>query len=95
LSLCIPSKLPSGAVLAETLNVVNVVNAPLKSPGLRSEPFGLPPKVSLSEYRNDPICKLSGLNYKVEAEVKLSADTWLQALAVVDTGAGPNLRACS
>jgi len=58
---------------------------------LRSAPFGLPPKISISDYWNDPVCKLSGLNYKVEAEVKLSPDTWLQALSVVDTGAGPNL----
>jgi len=53
--------------------------------------YGLPPGISIAEYWNDPICKLSGLNYKVEATVETSRGNWLQLLAVVDTGAGPNL----
>lgn len=54
-------------------------------------PFGLPAKVSIQEYRASPICFLSPWNYKVEALVGPTAETQVQLLTVLDTGAGPNL----
>ena len=55
------------------------------------KPFGLPKETKVEEYRADPLCTLSSLNYKVEASINTHKDTWRPLLSVLDTGAGPNL----
>lgn len=86
---------PSELILSESTASIVTPDAPLShSRSLQHDsnlPYGLPPQQTFAQYRNDPICKLSGLNYKVEAAVETSQSSWLQALAVADTGAGPNL----
>lgn len=54
-------------------------------------PFGLPKTMTVAEYRASPICYLSAWNYKVEALVGPTAETQVEQLTVIDTGAGPNL----
>lgn len=94
LSLSIEPSLRELKISDSTSGIVNQIDLlPPESPAqdTSNRPYGLPPERTLAEYWADPVCKLSGLNYKVEAAVETSHGAWLQALAVVDTGAGPNL----
>ena len=54
-------------------------------------PYGLPMKITAEQYRANPICQLSAYNYKVNAKVGSTRATQRYLLAVLDTGAGPNL----
>lgn len=54
-------------------------------------PFGLPPCMTIEEYRADPICRLSLYNYKLEAKIGTSRASQQWRLTVLDSGAGPNL----
>ena len=54
-------------------------------------PYGIPRGVSFEDYKEDPICKLSLYNYKVEASVGTSTNSLTPVLSVFDTGAGPNI----
>ena len=64
--------------------------SPLPMPA-KSAPFGLPPDRTVEQYRDDPVCRLSGTNYKVDARVEVAKAAWPQLLAILDSGAGPNL----
>ena len=59
--------------------------------GLLNRPFGLPRHITVADYLADPVCKLSGINYKVEAHIGPKAESLQQILTVLDTGAAPNL----
>ena len=54
-------------------------------------PFGLSWEITLQEYLEDPVCHLSGLNYKVNAMIGYGKRDVKPLLSVVDTGAGPSL----
>ena len=55
------------------------------------DPWGLPKKMTLKEYRANPVCHLSAFNYKVNAKVGATRADQKYVLSVLDTGAGPNL----
>ena len=57
----------------------------------KERPFGLPSKISIEEYRRNPVCHLSGFNYKVDARIGMGKKDAQRLLSVLDTGAGPNL----
>ena len=58
---------------------------------LLKRPYGLPKSVRLSDYLADPVCYFSAYNYKVNASVGSSITSTEKVMAVLDTGAGPNL----
>lgn len=60
-------------------------------PHILVRPYGLPRYVTVAEYLADPVCYLSTVNYKVEAELGPTVSTCRPVLTVFDTGAGPNL----
>ncbi len=53
--------------------------------------FGISPKISLSEYRADPLCFLSFFDYKVDTQVVTSRYDESQVLIVINTSAGPDI----
>ena len=57
----------------------------------KERPLGLPEKVSLDTYRANPICQLSGYNYKVNAKIVAGKRDGKYFLSALDTGAGPSL----
>ena len=58
---------------------------------IAERPLGLPKGLTVDAYMQDPICKLSLYNYKVNASIGSSAQNLTELLCVFDTGAGPNL----
>ena len=54
-------------------------------------PLKSPIATALEQYDANPVCRLSGFNYKVNARVGIGVRDAKTMLTVVDTGAGPSL----